>query len=84
MKDLLQGVETVFVDTYFAIVCFLGDCVIENCIIFYHEFLLLLTIQGIPYHGLSHVYYASVCLISLGQPGKEDIFLVFDFPLHYF
>ena len=51
---------------------------------FYHEFLLLLTIQGIPYHGLSHVYYASVSLISLGQPGKEDIFLVFDFPLHYF
>ena len=30
MKDLLQGVETGFLDTSFSIVCFLGDWVIEN------------------------------------------------------
>ena len=30
MKDLLQGVETGFVDTSLAIVCFLCDWVIEN------------------------------------------------------
>ena len=30
MKDLLQGIEMNFVDTSFAIVCFLGDWVIEN------------------------------------------------------
>ena len=30
MKDLLQSVETGFLDTSFSIVCFLGDWVIEN------------------------------------------------------
>ena len=55
---------------------------LKTCVIFDHEFLLLLTIEGVLYRGLFDVYYTSVHLSSLGQPVKEDIFSVFDFPLH--
>ena len=55
---------------------------LKTCIIFDHEFLLLLAIDGVPYRGLFDVYYTCVDLISLGQPVKEDIFSVFNFPLH--